>query len=130
QRLFGRHKLFASVIVAEAVSRRFERSERLHVGLILRRIHATGREGNLHVVTAIFGRLLHGGASAEHDQVRERNALVTRLTTVEMGLNALQLFEHRRKLSRVVYFPILLRFKSNSRTVRAAALVGAAERRR
>src|ERR1041385_2006198 len=80
-------------------------------------------------MATIFGGLLYCVASAENDQVSERNPLVTRLPVVEVVLNGLKLFEHRREFRRVVDWPILLWLESNSRTVRAPALVGASERR-
>ena len=55
QRFFRRHELgFAAEIVAEAVGAWLERGKRVHVGLILRRVHASRREGNLHVDPGIL----------------------------------------------------------------------------
>ena len=71
QCLLRRHQVLAAVIVAETVSDRFERGEGLDVGLLLRRVHAPRREGNLHVVPGRLRGLLDRRVSAEHDQVGE-----------------------------------------------------------
>ncbi len=47
---------------------------------------------------------------------------------VELALDAFQRLEHLRQLGRLVDLPVLLRRQANARAVRAAALVGAAER--
>ena len=49
---------------------------------------------------------------------------------IERALDAFQRLEHLGQLGRLVDFPILLRSQANARAVRAAALVGAAERGR
>ncbi len=48
---------------------------------------------------------------------------------IEVGLDRFQLLQHLRELRRLVDLPVLLRREPDARTVRAAALVGAAERR-
>ena len=63
------------MIVAEAVGARFERREGLDVGLLLRRVHAPRREGDLHVDAGILRGLFDRRAAAENDQVGERNLL-------------------------------------------------------
>ena len=77
----GRHELLALAadIVAEAVGPRFERREGLHVGLILRRIHAARREGDLHVDAGILCGLFDRSGAAENDQVGERDLLAEAL---------------------------------------------------
>ncbi len=125
QRLHRRHELqlLAVDIVAEAVGARFERREGLHVGLLLRRVHAARREGDLHVDAGILRGLFDRGGAAEHDQVGERDFLA------EAPSGSLRASQHRRELRRLVDLPVLLRSQTNARAVRAAALVGAAERR-
>ena len=66
---------FAADIVAEAVGTRFERGEGLDVGLLLRRVHASRREGDLHIDAGILRGLLDRGGTAENDQVGERHLL-------------------------------------------------------
>ena len=66
-------------------------------------------------------------AAAENDQVGERNLLAAR---VELLLDRFELLQDRLELGRLVDLPVLLRREANARAVRAAALVGAAERRR
>ncbi len=117
-------------VVAEPVRDRLEIGEGLHVGLLLRRIRAARREGNLHVVPGVLRGLLDRGATAEHDQVGERHLLAAGLRGVERLLNALKGLQHLRQLGRLVDLPILLRRKTDARPVRPAALVGAAEGRR
>ena len=52
-------------------SDRFERSEGVDVGLILRRIHAPRRESNGDRLAGCPGGLLHACATGQHDQVGE-----------------------------------------------------------
>ena len=127
QQLLGRHGVSGLEVVAEPVRDRFEHGEGLHVGLLLRRVRASRREGNRHVVPGVLRRLLDGGAAAENDQVGERNLLAAGLRGVELLLDALEGFEHLRQLGRLVDLPILLRREADARPVRPAALVGAAE---
>ncbi len=77
-------------VVAEAVCGRFEHGKRLRVGLLLRRIRATRREGNFYIVAGILGGLLDGCAPAQNDQVGERNLLAAGLRAVEVLLDRLQ----------------------------------------
>ena len=125
-RLLRRHELqlLAVGIVAEAVGTRFERREAVDVGLLLRRVHAARREGHLHVDAGILGGLFDRRAAAENDQVGKRNLLA------ELFLDRFELLQDRFELGGLVDLPILLRAQANARAVRAAALVGAAERRR
>ena len=116
--------------VAEPVRVRLEHGERFDVGLLLRRVRASRRERDLHVVSGVLRGLLDGGASAEHDQVGKRDLLLAAgLRVVELLLNSLQGLQHLRQLRRIVDRPILLRREANTCAVSAAALVGAAERR-
>ena len=91
------------MIVAEAVGTRLERREGLDVGLLLRRVHAARREGNLHVDAGILRGLFDRRAAAENDQVGERNLLA------ELLLDRFELRQHLRELGRIVHLPILLR---------------------
>ena len=75
QQCFRRHGVFALEVIAEAVGIGFEHSEGFDIGLLLRGVHAAGRERNGHVVAGIFRRLLDAGATAEHDQIGQRNFL-------------------------------------------------------
>ena len=129
--MLGGHVVSLSQVVAEPVRVRLEHGERFHVGLLLRRIRASRREGHLHVVAGVLGRLLDGGTAAQHDQVGQRDLLLPAgLRVVELLLDPLQRLQHLRQLGRIVDRPILLRREADARAVGAAALVGAAERRR
>ena len=75
QQLLGGQALLAAEIVAEAVSGRFERRKGVHVGLLLRRVHAPRRERNLDVVSGGLRRFLDRRAAAENDQVSKRDLL-------------------------------------------------------
>ena len=77
-------------VVAEPVRDRLEHGEGFHVGLLLRRVRAPRREGNLHLMPGLLRRLLDGGAAAENDQVGERNPLAAGLRRVERLLDALE----------------------------------------
>ena len=66
-------------VVAEPVADRLEHVERVHVGLLLRGVRATGRERDGDVVPGLPGRLLDGGASAQDDQVGQRDLLAAGL---------------------------------------------------
>ena len=54
QQLLRRSRVPVSEVVAEPVCGRFEHGEGVHVGLLLRRVGAPRREGNLHVVPPAF----------------------------------------------------------------------------
>ena len=93
QQMLGGHLVSISQVVAEPVRVRLEHGERFHVGLLLRRIRASGREGHLHVVSGVLRRLLDGCASAEHDQVGKRDLLLPAgLRVVERLLNPSRVF--------------------------------------
>ena len=113
-------------VVAESVSGRFERHERVGVGLLRRCVGATRREGNRDVVPGILRRGLDGRASAEHDQVGQRHRFAR---AVELGLDALEDAENPAQFGRVVDVPVVLRSEANACTVGATALVAVAERR-
>ena len=100
----------------------------MHIGLLLRRVRAPRREGNLHVVAGLLRRCLDGCAAAQNDQVSQRDFLPAGLRAVEILLDRLQLLKDLRQFGRLVHFPILLRREANARPVGAAALVAAAER--
>jgi hypothetical protein len=67
--------VFGLLVVAETVCFRFEHGEGLHIGLLLRGIRASRREGNRHIVTGIFRRLLDTCATGQDDQVSQRDLL-------------------------------------------------------
>src|SRR5262249_62095645 len=108
----------------KAIGTRLKRCERLDVGLLLSCVHASGREGHLYFVASVLRGLLDGGASTENDQVGKRNLLA------EFLLDSFKLLQNSLELRRLVDLPVLLRAETNTRAVRAAALVGAAKRRR
>ena len=118
-------------VVAEPVGRRLEHGERLDVGLLLRRIRASRREGHLHVVTRRSSRPARRRRSRPARSGRPaRPASSRRLRLVELRLDPLQRLQHLRQLRRVVDRPVLLRREADARAVGATALVGAAEGRR
>ena len=127
QQRLGRHLVAGLLEVAEAVGHRFEDGERLDIGLLLRRVHASGRERHRHRLAAVLRGLLDAGATAQHDQIRERHFLAALLRAVERLLKALQRLQHLRQLRRLVDRPVLLRRQPDAGAVGAAALVGAAE---
>src|SRR6185369_11134593 len=75
QQLLRRYGVFGFEVVTEPVCSRLEYGERRHVGLLLRRIRASRREGNGHCKAGIPRGLLDTCASAKDDQVGERNPL-------------------------------------------------------
>jgi hypothetical protein len=103
------------------VGTRLERGKGIDVGLFLRSVHATRREGHFDFVTGVLRGFLDRGATAENDQVGKRNLLA------EFLLDRFELLQNRLELIGLVDLPVLLRAEANARTVRAAALVGAAE---
>ena len=68
--------------------------------------------------------------AAEHDQIGERDLLAAGRRAVELALDALEGRQHLRELRGLIDRPVLLRRETNAGAVRAAALVGAAERGR
>ena len=83
-----------SEVVAEPVCGRFEHGKRVHVGLLLQRVRAPRREGNLHVVPGVLRSLLDGRAPAQNDHVSERDHLPAGLRAVEVLLDLLQGLQH------------------------------------
>ena len=130
QQHFGRQGVFALEVIAEAVRDGFEHGEGFHVGLLLRGVHASRRERHRDLVTGVFRGLLDAGAAGQNDQIGQRNFLASFGRFVERALDAAECLQHFRQLFRLVDFPIFLRREANARAVRAAALVGAAERGR
>ena len=80
-------------------------------------------------MTGILRGLLDGCASAQNNQVGERNPLAARLRVVELFLDALKTLQHSCQLSRLVNFPVFLRGESDTCPVGPAALVGTTEGR-
>src|ERR1700677_1851732 len=120
-------------VVPEPVCGRLHYGERVHIGLFLRSVRATRREGNLHVMPGLFRSFLNGRAAAQNNQVRKRNFLTlvaVGLRTVELLLNPLQLAEDLGQLCRLVHRPTLLRSKANACPICPTTLAGAAEGRR
>ena len=90
QQRLGRHGVFALEVIAEAVGDRFEHGEGFHIGLLLRGVHASRREGNRDLVTGILRGLLDACATGQHDQVGQRDLLAAGLRAVERALDAFQ----------------------------------------
>ena len=89
-----------------------------------------GVNGTSTVVAPVGRRLLDRGAAGEHDEVGERDLLAAAvLGAVEGLLDPLEGRQHRRQLIGVVDLPAVLRLEADPRSVGAAALVAAAERR-
>ena len=104
QRFLRRHELtLATDVVAEAVGPRFERSKGLHVGLLLRRVHASRSEGDLRINSGVLRRLLDCRTAAQNDQVGKRDLLA------ELLLDRFELLKDGFELSRLVDVPVLLR---------------------
>ena len=115
-------------VVAEAVGPRLEDRERLDVGLLLGRVGAARGERHGHVVAGLPRRLLHRGGAGEHDQVGQRDLRAA--GAVELLLDPLERVQDGGQLGRVVGGPAALRLEPDAGAVRAAPLVGGAERRR
>ena len=71
QQCFGRYAVFGLEVIAEAVRARFEHGEGGRIGLLLRGIHASRREGNRHLVAGILRSLLDARATGQNDQVSQ-----------------------------------------------------------
>ena len=87
-----------------------------------------GVKGTVTSCPAFFRRLLDARATGQHDQVGQRDLLAAGCGAVELALDAFQSLQHLGQLGRLIDFPILLRREANAGAVRAAALVGTAER--
>ena len=92
--------------------------------MLLRRIHASRREGYGHIVTHVLRGLLDAGATAQNDHVRKRHLLPAGLCVVELLLDALKGSEDLRQLGRLVDFQSFCGARRIPRPVRTAALVG------
>src|SRR5205823_12762784 len=120
-------------VIAEPVRDRFEISEGLHIGLLLRRVRAPRRKGDFYAVSAGLRRLLDRRTPAEDDQVGKRNLLrllAVGVRAVEVPLHRFERAQHLRQPRWLVDLPVLLGLKTDTCAVRSAALVGAAECRR
>ncbi len=93
QQRLGRDGVAGLLEVAEAVRDRLEHGEGGRVGLLLRGVHPSRREGHLHDVPGLLGRLLDAGAPAQHDQIGQGDPLAALLRGVERLLDALQLLD-------------------------------------
>ena len=129
QQLLQRRLLARPHVVAEPVGPRFEHRERLHVGVLLRRVGAARREVHVDLEAGVLGGLLDRRGAGQHDQVGQRDLLAAG-RGVEVLLDLLEHRQHLGQLGGLVGLPVLLRLKAQPRTVGAAALVGAAEARR
>ena len=79
QQVLGGEAVALAEVVAEAVGDRLERGEGLHVRLLLRRVRAARREGDLDVEAGVLGGLLDARGTGEDDQVGERDPLAAGL---------------------------------------------------
>ena len=75
QQLFRRYPVSDAEVVAEPVRGRLQWGEGVRIGLRLRSIGATRREGNLYVVPGLFRSFLNRRASSQNDQVSQRDLL-------------------------------------------------------
>jgi hypothetical protein len=73
-------------------------------------------------VSALLRRLFHRRATAEHNQVGQRDLLAAMLVA-EVALNRLERLQHLGELRRLVDRPILLGHQTDTRAVGAATLV-------
>jgi hypothetical protein len=92
----ARQALLAAQIVAEPVRSRLGRLEKSNVGLQLRRVHSPRDKRNRHVVSGGFSGFLDCRATAEHDQVGERDLLPAGLRRVEICLDCFELLQDGR----------------------------------
>ena len=91
----ARQALLAAQIVAEAVRSRLGRLEG-SIGLQLRRVHPPRDKRNRHVASRGFSGFLDCRATAEHDQVGERDLLPAGLRRVENCLDCFELLQDGR----------------------------------
>ena len=94
QQGFGRRREAALQVVAETVSLGLQVLERFHIGLLLRGVAAARgeRHGDLHA--CIGCRFFNAGVAGQHDQVGQRDAIVTISSLVELALDAFQHAQH------------------------------------
>ena len=81
-------------------------------------------------MSGVAGRLFDGRASAQNDQVGQRDALAARPPAVELRLDAFQDSQNLGELIGLVRLPVLLGRQADAATVGTAAQVGSAEGRR
>jgi hypothetical protein len=113
-------------VVAEPVGDRLQHGEGLHVGLLLRRVHAPGEKGTVTSWPAFFA----AASTAAQPPRTIRSASETFLPPDCAPLNSPGSPPAPRGPSparRLVDLPVLLRREADARAVGAAALVAAAE---
>src|ERR1700722_10243074 len=115
-----------TVIVAEAIGLRFERSKGGHVELRLYCVDTARRERHTHHGTRLFRSVFNRGAAAENNQVRQRNLLRARLL-VEVLLDRFEFRNNLREFRRIIHRPVLLRSETEARAVCATAHIGVTE---
>src|SRR5688572_17339358 len=115
--------MLAAEIVAEAVGTRLQRREGLDVCLLLRGIHASRREGDVHLHPGVLRGLFDRGAAAENDEVGERDPLAAAGCSIELVLDCLELLKDGLQLSRLVDLPVPLWREADARAVGSATLV-------
>ncbi len=127
QQCFGGRLDIGALVIAEAIGDRFQHGKGFDIGLCLRCIAATGREGHFYAVAAFARRVFNCCATGEHDQIRKRNFFAARLRAIEFLLQRRQRFQHRCQLRGLIHRPVFLRRQTNARAVGTAAFVGSAE---
>jgi hypothetical protein len=127
EEFLGRYRELFLLVIAEAVGHWLENGKGFEIGLLLRSVHAAGREWHADCVTSILGTLLDASTTGEDDEVGEGNLFSARLSAVELGLDAFEGFEDLGELLGLVDFPILLRGQADAAAIGSTALVGATE---
>src|SRR5262249_22234567 len=89
-----------------------------------------GVNGTFASWPAFFAACSIAAQPAENDQIGKRNLLAALSRGVELLLDRFELLQDSGQLGWLIDVPIFLRRKANARAIRAAALVGTAERRR
>ena len=125
EQLLSRPINFVRVIISEPVRGRLKHGKRLNVCHFLRRIRTAWEERHRYIVTGFLRRSFHGRATAEDDQVSERNALATAGCGVELLLDSFEGAKDTGQCCRVIRLPAALRLEPDASAVRAAALVSA-----
>ena len=68
----------------------------MRIGLLLRGVRASRRERDLHVMAGVFRGFLDRGATAENDQIGERDLLTAGGRGVELLLDRFELLQDSR----------------------------------
>ncbi len=114
-------------VVTEPVFFGFEDREGFDVGHVLGGIGTSRGEGHIDFVSGFTGGVLHGGVTAEDDEVGEGDAFFTALGVIEFRLDLLIGGESFGELSWFIDGPVFLGCESDTGAVGAAAFITAAE---